>query len=196
MILPNQLTVARIVLTPIFLYLFLSENPLFNLISVFVFVIAALTDWYDGWLARKYNYITNWGKFLDPLADKILTSAAFIGFVILNQIDLWMVILIIFRDFLVTGLRIWAEFNDLEFRTSYIAKVKTFLQMLFLYYLVLIFFLQNILSQNQIALDYLQIVGNKTVYFWILLGITILTLYTLIDYFTYNQKQIKEFLRK
>jgi CDP-diacylglycerol--glycerol-3-phosphate 3-phosphatidyltransferase len=184
------------VLTPIFLYLFLSENPLFNVISVFVFVIAALTDWYDGWLARKYNYITNWGKFLDPLADKILTSAAFIGFVILNQIDLWMVILIIFRDFLVTGLRIWAEFNDLEFRTSYIAKVKTFLQMLFLYYLVLIFFLQNILSQNQIALDYLQIVGNKTVYFWILLGITILTLYTLIDYFTYNQKQIKEFLRK
>ncbi len=196
MILPNQLTVARIVLTPIFLYLFLSENPLFNLISVFVFVIAALTDWYDGWLARKYNYITNWGKFLDPLADKILTSATFIGFVILDQIDLWMVILIIFRDFLVTGMRIWAEFNDLEFRTSYIAKVKTFLQMLFLYYLVLIFFLQNILSQNQIALDYLQIIGNKTIYFWVLLGITILTLYTLFDYFTYNQKQIKEFFRK
>ena len=81
MTLPNQLTILRIILTPIFLYLFLSEDPLLIQISIGVFIVAALTDWYDGWLARKFNYITDWGKFWDPLADKILTSAAFLGFV-------------------------------------------------------------------------------------------------------------------
>jgi CDP-diacylglycerol--glycerol-3-phosphate 3-phosphatidyltransferase len=74
MVLPNQLTVLRIILSPIFLFFFLSENLLFKQISIGIFIIAALTDWYDGWLARKFNYITNWGKFWDPLADKILTD--------------------------------------------------------------------------------------------------------------------------
>ena len=80
MTLPNQLTILRIVLTPLFLILFLSSEPLLKQISVGIFIIAALSDWYDGWLACKFNYITEWGKFMDPLADKILTSAAFIGF--------------------------------------------------------------------------------------------------------------------
>ncbi len=100
MILPNQLTVMRIILTPVFLFLFLQDSNTLKQISVIVFLIAAITDWYDGWLARKFNYITSWGKFMDPLADKILTSAAFIGFVIIDFIPLWMVIVIIVRDFL------------------------------------------------------------------------------------------------
>jgi len=68
MVLPNQLTILRIILTPVFLFLFLSNDPVYNQIALAVFIIAALTDWYDGWLARKFNYITNWGKFWDPLA--------------------------------------------------------------------------------------------------------------------------------
>ena len=86
MILPNQLTVLRIILTPVFVYLFLMDDPVLKQISLGVFIIAAITDWYDGWLARKFNYITAWGKFLDPLADKILTSAAFFSFVFMEQI--------------------------------------------------------------------------------------------------------------
>ena len=78
MTLPNQLTILRIVLSPVFLFLFLSHDPLMKQISVCVFIIASLSDWYDGWLARKFNYISEWGKFMDPLADKILVSTAFI----------------------------------------------------------------------------------------------------------------------
>lgn len=139
MVLPNQLTVLRIILTPVFLFLFLSENPLLKQISLAVFIIAALTDWYDGWLARKFNYITNWGKFWDPLADKILTSAAFVGFVILNIIPLWMVIIIIVRDLIITTLRAFADYKDRSFPTSYYAKWKTLLQMAFLYYLLVVY---------------------------------------------------------
>lgn len=139
MVLPNQLTVLRIILSPIFLFFFLSENPLFKQISIGIFIVAALTDWYDGWLARKFNYITNWGKFWDPLADKILTSIAFIGFVILGVLPLWMVIIILVRDFIITILRAYADYKGASFPTSVYAKWKTFIQMAFLYYLLVIY---------------------------------------------------------
>ncbi|MEJ2506510.1 MAG: CDP-alcohol phosphatidyltransferase family protein [Ignavibacteriaceae bacterium] len=69
MTLPNQLTILRIFLSPVFLFLFLQDEPMLKQISLIVFIIAALSDWYDGWLARKFNYITEWGKFMDPLAE-------------------------------------------------------------------------------------------------------------------------------
>ncbi len=138
MVLPNQLTILRIILTPVFLFLFLSNNPVYNQLALAVFIIAALTDWYDGWLARKFNYITNWGKFWDPLADKILTSTAFIGFYIIDVIPLWMIIVIIVRDFIITILRAYADYKGKSFPTSYYAKWKTFFQMTFLYYLLVI----------------------------------------------------------
>ena len=115
MVLPNQLTVLRIILTPIFLYFFLSDDPVMIQISSVIFVIAAITDWYDGWLARKFNYITDWGKFLDPLADKILTLTAFYGFVVIDVIPFWMVIIIIIRDMGITLLRIYAEIKKKSF---------------------------------------------------------------------------------
>ena len=138
MILPNQLTVLRIILTPIFLVLFLADDPTLKQISLLVYFIAAITDWYDGWLARKFNYITAWGKFLDPLADKILTSTAFFAFVFLDVLDLWMVLIIVFRDFLITGLRALAEYKKQYFSTSNLAKWKTLAQMIFIYYLLII----------------------------------------------------------
>ncbi len=139
MTLPNQLTVLRIILSPVFLYLFLSDDLLFNIISVAVYIIAALSDWYDGWLARKFNYITSWGKFWDPLADKILTSAAFIGFALVSLIPYWMVAIIVGRDISVTLLRVYADKKEFKFSTSFYAKWKTLLQMVFLYYLLIFF---------------------------------------------------------
>ena len=103
MVLPNQLTTLRIILTPVFLFLFISGDPVLIQISLVVYIVAAITDWYDGWLARKFNYITSWGKFMDPLADKILTSTAFFAFVEIGILELWMVILVVFRDLLVTN---------------------------------------------------------------------------------------------
>ena len=118
MVLPNQLTVLRIILTPVFLVLFLSGDPLLIQISLAVYLIAAITDWYDGWLARKFNYITEWGKFLDPLADKILTSGAFFAFVYLDVLELWMVLVIVIRDFAITGLRGYADYQHAHFRSG------------------------------------------------------------------------------
>ncbi|OYV87919.1 MAG: CDP-diacylglycerol--glycerol-3-phosphate 3-phosphatidyltransferase, partial [Ignavibacteriae bacterium 37-53-5] len=97
MTLPNQLTILRILLTPIFVALFISERLILKQVSVLVFAIAALTDWYDGWVARKLGKVTRWGIFLDPLADKVLTSAAFIAFAWLGLVQWWMVWVIVVR---------------------------------------------------------------------------------------------------
>jgi CDP-diacylglycerol--glycerol-3-phosphate 3-phosphatidyltransferase len=190
MVLPNQLTVLRIILSPVFLFLFLADNPLLKQISLFVYIIAALTDWYDGWLARKFNYITNWGKFWDPLADKILTSMAFIGFVILKIIPLWMVIVIVFRDFLVTGLRAYADYKNRQFTTSFYAKWKTFLQMAFLYYLLLVYVGKN---TSQIFTGHEKIFAlllNSQFIFYMMLFITIITFHSGVTYLYQNRQLI------
>lgn len=195
MILPNQLTILRIILTPVFLFLFLSEVPLLKQISLAIFIIAAFTDWYDGWLARKFNYITSWGKFWDPLADKILTSAAFIGFVILKIIPLWMVIIVLARDFLVTGLRAYADYKDQSFPTSYYAKWKTLLQMVFLYYLLLIYVGKN---TPQIYSGHEQIflvLTNNTMIYSCMLAITIVTFHSGATYLYDNRRLINNLFK-
>ncbi|HSD64920.1 MAG TPA: CDP-diacylglycerol--glycerol-3-phosphate 3-phosphatidyltransferase [Ignavibacteriaceae bacterium] len=192
MVLPNQLTILRIILTPVFLFFFLSGYPVFKLISLGIYIIAALTDWYDGWLARKFNYITNWGKFWDPMADKILTSAAFIGFVILQIIPFWMVVIIIARDLIITSLRAYADYRDFSFPTSYYAKWKTFLQMTFLYYLLIAYVGLNnyqILSLNSDV--FLFLMNDKFIYIMMLI-ITAITLHSGITYIYNNRLLIKD----
>ncbi|AFH49037.1 CDP-diacylglycerol-glycerol-3-phosphate 3-phosphatidyltransferase [Ignavibacterium album JCM 16511] len=192
MTLPNQLTVLRIILTPVFLYFFLSDNPLFIQTSLTIYIVAALTDWYDGWLARKFNYITEWGKFWDPLADKILTSVVFIGFVIVKLLPLWMVLLIIFRDFSVTLLRVYADSRGYSFRTTYYAKWKTMLQMIFLYYLLILYVAKNtieIYNQYQSVIDLLL---NKDIVYFVMLIITIITVHSGITYLLLNKSLIKQ----
>ena len=191
MVLPNQLTVLRIILTPVFLILFLADDPLLKQISLIVFIIAALTDWYDGWLARKFNYITDWGKFWDPLADKILTSAAFLGFVYLKIIPIWMVIIIIVRDFLITGLRAYADYKGHSFPTSYYAKVKTFVQLTFLYYLLIVYVGQN---TSQIFTGHeklFSILMDQTFIYVTMLIITIITFHSGITYLYKSRHLIK-----
>ena len=138
--LPNQLSILRIVLSPPFLYLFLSDNLLYKKISVGVYLIATITDWYDGWHARKFGVVTKTGIFLDPLADKILTSCAFIGFFLIGMMPLWMVILIVIRDIVITVMRSYSEMNGKTLPTSYIAKVKTFVQMTYIFAILVLFF--------------------------------------------------------
>jgi len=187
MVLPNQLTVLRIILTPIFLILFLSGDSFLIQISSVVFIIAAITDWYDGWLARKFNYITEWGKFLDPLADKILTSTAFMGFVIVGILSLWMVVLIIARDLVITLLRIYADYRKINFTTSKSAQWKTFLQMFFLYYLLLIYTLKTF---NGLYIHYPNIwsrLFDPTLIYSIMLFITLFTVLTGIAYLFANR---------
>lgn len=192
MVLPNQLTVLRIILTPVFLYFFLSENPLFIQISLAIYFIAALTDWYDGWLARKFNYITEWGKFWDPLADKILTSAVFIGFVIVKLLPLWMVILIIFRDLSVTLLRVYADSRGYSFRTTYYAKWKTMLQMIFLYYLLILYVAKNTIELYSNYQGIIELLLNKDIVYFVMLVITVITVHSGVTYLLLNKSLIKE----
>lgn len=192
MVLPNQLTVLRIILTPVFLYLFLSSDPLLIQISLGVFLIAALTDWYDGWLARKFNYITNWGKFWDPLADKILTSTAFLGFVFVGLLPLWMVLLIIIRDLLITVLRAFADSRGYNFATSYYAKWKTLLQMIFLYYLLIVYVgakTSVIYIGNEKVFGYLL---SEDLIYIVMLTITFITVHSGITYLSKNKHLISK----
>jgi CDP-diacylglycerol--glycerol-3-phosphate 3-phosphatidyltransferase len=192
MILPNQLTVARIILTPVFLFFFLLEDPLYKQISIVIYIIAAITDWYDGWLARKFNYITEWGEFLDPLADKILTSTVFIAFAIMGILEFWMVILIIVRDFLITALRLYAELKKRTFATSKSAKWKTFMQMAFLYYLLLIEAVKTFESFYKENFEIVSIFSNPTLIYFLMLAITFFTVYTGITYIFKNRLLIRK----
>lgn len=128
--LPNKLTISRIVLSPIFMVFFLIENLYTRYFALLIFSAASLTDLYDGYLARKTGVQTSFGKFMDPLADKILTSTALISFASLGYIQTWMVLTIIGRDFFVTGLRSLAAYRGLIIMPTRVAKWKTASQML------------------------------------------------------------------
>lgn len=126
----NRFTFLRFLLTPVFIFLILGQTQEFKVYSYIVFFIATLTDWFDGYLARKYQETTKLGAFIDPLADKVLVSSALFIFVHLKYIELWMVMVIVVRDFLITGLRSYAIFSDKPVVTSSLAKWKTFIQLL------------------------------------------------------------------
>ncbi|MAT40080.1 MAG: CDP-diacylglycerol--glycerol-3-phosphate 3-phosphatidyltransferase [Ectothiorhodospiraceae bacterium] len=136
--LPNSLTALRIVLAPLFFMLFISADPVMKQISLLVYMVAALTDWYDGEIARSSGTVSNFGKFLDPLADKILTAFALVGLTVINVVPLWMVIVIIARDVVVTSLRVYAESRQFHVKTTRLAQWKTFVQMAVLYYLLVL----------------------------------------------------------
>jgi CDP-diacylglycerol--glycerol-3-phosphate 3-phosphatidyltransferase len=128
--LPNFLTLSRIFLSPVFMVLFLIENPTSRLAASIVFIVAALTDLFDVYLARRMGTMTNFGKFMDPLADKILVSTAFISFANLGYAKAWMVATIIIREFFIIGLRSVAAYKGIVITPSYAAQWKTASQMI------------------------------------------------------------------
>jgi CDP-diacylglycerol--glycerol-3-phosphate 3-phosphatidyltransferase len=192
--LPNSLTFLRIVLTPVFLLLFISDSPVNKQISLIVFIIAALTDWYDGWVARKWGYVSRFGIFLDPLADKILSSAAIISFAALGLIDAWMVWIIVFRDILITTLRSIAEFKDKPVVTSSTAKTKTFIQYVIIYYILILYVAKTIPLLKNNSPDLYNVIDNllhPQVLFGMMLLVTFLTVWTGITYVYSNRNFIK-----
>ena len=125
---PNRLTIARIVLAPVFLLLLLVDFPFHYLAAAAVFGAAALTDLLDGRIARARGLITNLGKFLDPLADKMLTTAAFLGFLALGRLDVWAVMIILTREFMVTSVRLLAAKDGVVVAASFAGKATTVAQ--------------------------------------------------------------------
>lgn len=124
----NKVTIARMILIPVFFVIMMSNIPYADIIAMVIFAIAALTDGIDGHIARKYNQITDFGKFLDPLADKLLIATALIGFVELGRMPAWMAVIIIAREFIVTGLRSIAASKGVVIAAIMTGKIKTCIQ--------------------------------------------------------------------
>jgi len=163
-----------------------------NLFALLVFIIASITDAYDGYFARKHQMVTPQGMFLDPLADKILVSSAFISFAVLGVVEYWMVTLIIFRDLFVTGLRIAMVKKDLNMETIKIAKAKTGIQITIIIFILLFLVLRGlpISGINWI----IQYISWDIVIYYLMLGVTLFTTLTGISYLYLNRLIIKRFL--
>lgn len=176
--LPNKLTLFRVVLIPFFVFFLLA--PYFegygNYIAVAIFIVASITDFLDGKIARKYNLVTNFGKFMDPLADKLLVCSALICLIQLELIPAWVVIIIIAREFIISGFRLVASDNGVVIAASYWGKFKTAFQMLTVIVLIL-----NI--PNKVF----TILGTALIY----VSLT-LTVISLIDYIAKNKDVLKD----
>ena len=131
--LPNKLTVLRVILIPFFVAALLYDNgssQTMRIVANVIFIVASLTDLFDGKIARKYNLVTNFGKFMDPLADKLLVCSALICLIQLGQLPAWVVIIIISREFIISGFRLVAADNGIVIAASYWGKFKTTFQMI------------------------------------------------------------------
>jgi len=193
--LPNKLTLARILLSPVFMVFLLIDNVYSRYFATLIFLIAALTDLYDGYIARKYGVVTGFGKFMDPLADKILVSTAFISFVALGYVKAWMILVIIVREFLITGLRSLAAYKGMVIMPTILAQVKTFSQML----VIMIILVFTNLKTTLVPLGYnWSFFSNPTIFklFDLLIFISmLLTVGTGIDYLVKNIPLLKGVLK-
>ncbi|MDD5901495.1 MAG: CDP-diacylglycerol--glycerol-3-phosphate 3-phosphatidyltransferase [Lachnospiraceae bacterium] len=167
--LPNKITIFRVIMIPVFLvFMLVPEIPYGNYFAAIVFVVACLSDALDGYLARKHNLVTNFGKFMDPLADKLLVCSALICFVELSYMPAWIVIIIIAREFIISGFRLIASDNGVVIAASYCGKFKTIAQMIACILLIvqLPFSFADVLEQIFIWLALLLTVVSLCEYIW------------------------------
>ena len=169
--LPNKLTVLRVIMIPFFVVMLMLDggmNQTYRYIAAAIFILASLTDFLDGNIARKYNLVTNFGKFMDPLADKLLVCSALICLIELGQLPAWMVLIIISREFIISGFRLVASDNGVVIAASYWGKWKTVFQMISVILLI-------------VNIPALSMVTNIAL--WIALALTVISL---VDYIKKN----------
>lgn len=174
--LPNKLTVLRVIMIPVFVVfmLFPAVGAASKWIALVLFVTASLTDLLDGHIARKYNLVTNFGKFMDPLADKLLVCSALICLVELRKIPAWIVIVIIAREFIISGFRLVASDNGVVIAASYWGKFKTTFQMIMICLMIA---------------DLEPLMLLTTIVMWVALALTVISL---VDYLVKNKEIMKE----
>ena len=176
---PNRLTILRVVMIPLFVVAMLWETlPYHEYIALALFVGACITDFFDGYLARKYNQITTFGKFMDPLADKLLVCAAMICFLTNQQTQMpaWAVIVIISREFIISGFRLVAAEKGVTIAASYWGKVKTVVQMI-----------MSILLIIHFEHPVFRIINPIFIY-----AAVLLTIISLVDYIYKNREVMKQ----
>lgn len=174
--LPNKITMVRIILIPFFVFFMLTDVVSYSkYIAAGIFIVASLTDTLDGYLARKYQLVSNFGKFMDPLADKLLVCSAMICLVEMKRLAAWIVIVIIAREFIISGFRLVASDNGVVIAASYWGKFKTTFQMIMIILLILD------LGDTFAAVE--------TVVVWIALALTVISL---VDYLVKNKGVLLE----
>jgi CDP-diacylglycerol--glycerol-3-phosphate 3-phosphatidyltransferase len=186
--LPNKLTILRTIMIPFFLVALLCDEkyggfiPYGNWIALVIFALASLTDMLDGKIARKYHLITDFGKFMDPLADKLLVASAMIAFVELGRIPCWVVIIIIAREFIISGFRLVAADNGIVIAAGIWGKVKTAEQMVMLCILI-----ADLGSVFPAISDGIYILEQILIYVAL-----ILTIVSLLDYLVHNKNVLAQ----
>ena len=189
--LPNQLTLLRIALTPVFIFLLFYPSGPTRVASFFVFLLAAFTDWYDGYTARKYGHISNWGKFLDPLADKILVLSAFVCFWLLGYFPLWMIVVMIIRDLFITGMRSCSIIYQAPMITRAYAKIKTFFQM----FSILLLFIYHLFTRGNTNVDIwrgFRLIADNNVITITIFIVTVVTALTGLIYIVENRSSLRQ----
>ena len=173
--LPNKLTTFRVILIPFFVFFMLAPNMtgINHYIAAAIFIVASLTDLLDGKIARKYNLVTNFGKFMDPLADKLLVCSAMICLIQTGQLAAWIVVIIIAREFIISGFRLVASDNGIVIAAGWWGKIKTVCQMFMVILLICDFggstvhIIENVLIYLALALTIISLIDylvkNKNV---------------------------------
>lgn len=188
---PNILSSFRLILAPVFLVLFIQDQVFWRGLSLVIFVLAAATDFIDGYIARRFNVESDFGVFLDPLADKFLTFAGFVCLPFLdpNQFPWWAVALIVIRDVTITSLRIYSNRKGITMKTRATAKAKTALQMIYLY--IALFFGFLMLFGGRFG-KIINSVLASDVFFWGMMIVVAVTLYSGIEYLAVNRSLLSQ----
>jgi len=190
-LIPNMITLFRILLTPLFLYFLLSDGQYYMLFALIVFIVASVSDGVDGYVARKHGFVSEFGKFADPLADKILIISSFIALIFLDIIPLWMVIIVVLRDVTVTAIRMIMIKRGNSIVTANIAKAKTVFQIVFIY-VVISFKMLLQLPFMKFLYPTINFLESNNFYWILMLITTIFTLYTGILYLLDNKSIFKK----
>ena len=184
--LPNKLTLFRVILIPFFVFFLLTDIGLGTaapILALIIFIVASLTDMLDGKIARKYNLVTNFGKFMDPLADKLLVCSALICLIELEKVPSWIVIIIIAREFIISGFRLIAAEHQIVIAASMWGKFKTTFQMI----AIILLILDCACTFNIGGFYVIHVLGVIALY-----AALILTIVSLVDYLIKNKQVLKE----
>ena len=187
---PNILSSIRIILSPIFLLLWFQDEFLLKTLGLAVYIIAAVTDYFDGYYARKFQVQSKLGIFLDPLADKFLTFSGFIvlPFIDVEQFPWWAIGLIIFRDIAITIFRIYTNRKEQPMVTRFTAKAKTTIQMVFLYIGLVVGLFQNV---DFFLGDWIRLLLQTDILLYLMIFVTSVTIYSGVEYVVVNRMVFK-----
>lgn len=187
--LPNKITISRIFLTFVFLYLLYNHGILGKVLSLGIYALAVLSDYWDGWIAKKRNMVTDFGKIMDPIADKIFVLGSFIAFVQMDIVEVWMVIVIIIRELLITQLRLYALSQKMVLAAEKAGKQKTVSQMVAIFIILCFLLTKECSARFGFGVGLWEVIFDKII-FVVMLITVVLTSISGISYLWKNRRLI------